>query len=173
MLQDMPMVPEADPDLPGDLELGAFSVSLNVADLDVSRVFYEALGFAVSGGDAEHGYLIMKNGESTIGLFHGVFEGNILTFNPGLTNRMERIERTWMYARSSDGLSRRASAFRPTSILKQAQVARHMSLSVTRTETPFSSTSSSRSRMRHAERDWVSSYLTDLINLPEEQEHPE
>jgi catechol 2,3-dioxygenase-like lactoylglutathione lyase family enzyme len=93
MLQDMPMVPEADPDLPGDLELGAFSVSLNVADLDVSRVFYEALGFAVSGGDAEHGYLIMKNGESTIGLFHGVFEGNILTFNPGLTNRMERIER--------------------------------------------------------------------------------
>ncbi len=93
MLQDMPIVPEADPDLPGDLELGAFSVSLNVADLDASRVFYEALGFTISGGDAEHGYLIMKNGESTIGLFHGVFEGNILTFNPGLTNRMERLER--------------------------------------------------------------------------------
>jgi hypothetical protein len=46
----------------------------------------------VSGGDAEHGYLILKNGESTIGIFTGMFEGNILTFNPGLTNRMERIE---------------------------------------------------------------------------------
>ncbi len=92
MLPEMPTIPHADPDLPGHMELGAFSISLNVADLEASRAFYEALGFAVSGGDPEHNYLILKNGDSTIGLFHGMFEGNILTFNPGLTNRMERIE---------------------------------------------------------------------------------
>ncbi len=69
-----------------------FSVSLSVADLDSSRGFYEKLGFEVTGGAAEHDYLILKNGETTIGLFHGMFEGNILTFNPGLTNRMERLE---------------------------------------------------------------------------------
>lgn len=89
---DLPTVPHSDPDLPGTIELGAFSISLNVADLERSRTFYEALGFVVSGGDAEHGYLILKNGESTIGIFTGMFEGNILTFNPGLTNRMERID---------------------------------------------------------------------------------
>ena len=89
---ELPTVPAADTSLPGTLELGAFSVSLNVADLAASRTFYEALGFEMSGGDPDHGYLIMKNGESTIGLFRGMFEGNILTFNPGLTNRMERIE---------------------------------------------------------------------------------
>lgn len=92
MLPEMPTVPHADPDLPGEMELGAFSISLNVADLVTSREFYESLGFVVTGGDPEHGYLILKNGESTIGIFHGMFEGNIITFNPGLTNRMERIE---------------------------------------------------------------------------------
>lgn len=90
---DLPTVPEADASLPGTLELGAFSISLSVADLDSSRQFYEKLGFEVAGGDADHGYLILKNGEATIGIFHGMFEGNILTFNPGLTNRMERLER--------------------------------------------------------------------------------
>lgn len=89
---DLPTVPSANHDLPGTMELGAFSISLNVADLDASRAFYEKLGFVETGGDTEHGYLIMKNGEATIGLFRGMFEGNILTFNPGLTNRMERIE---------------------------------------------------------------------------------
>lgn len=92
MLPDMPTVPHADRALPGELELGAFSISLNVADLERSKQFYEALGFVVTGGDPAHGYLILKNGESTIGIFHGMFEGNILTFNPGLTNRMERVE---------------------------------------------------------------------------------
>lgn len=92
MLPDMPTVPHADRELPGEIELGAFSISLNVADLDASRKFYEALGFVVTGGDPEHNYLILKNGESTIGVFQGMFEGNILTFNPGLTNRMERLE---------------------------------------------------------------------------------
>lgn len=90
---DWPTIPQADPDLPGSLELGAFSISLNVADLDRSKRFYEALGFQVTGGDEAHGYLILKNGESTIGIFEGMFEKNILTFNPGLTNRMERLER--------------------------------------------------------------------------------
>lgn len=90
---DLPTVPNADTDLPGDLELGAFSISLNVADLEKSKAFYEALGFVVSGGAMEQNYLILKNGESTIGIFHGMFEDNILTFNPGLTNRMERIEK--------------------------------------------------------------------------------
>jgi catechol 2,3-dioxygenase-like lactoylglutathione lyase family enzyme len=89
---DLPTVPSADSSLPGELELGAFSISLSVADLDRSRSFYEKLGFVVAGGDPEADYLILKNGETTIGLFHGMFEGNILTFNPGLTNRMERIE---------------------------------------------------------------------------------
>jgi len=89
---DLPTAASADADLPGTLELGAFSISLNVADLAASRAFYEGLGFVVTGGDPEADYLILKNGETTIGLFHGMFEQNILTFNPGLTNRMEKLE---------------------------------------------------------------------------------
>lgn len=65
------------------MELGAFSVSLSVKDLQASKAFYEKLGFSAMGGDASHGYLIMKNGEHVIGLFQGMFENNILTFNPG------------------------------------------------------------------------------------------
>ena len=89
----LPLVDATDTDLPGTLELGVFSLSLDVADLDASRVFYEALGFAVTGGDADDGWLILKNGETTLGLFHGMFERNMLTFNPGLTPRMERSRR--------------------------------------------------------------------------------
>ena len=92
MFEELPTVRTASGDLPGSMELGAFSVSLNVADLGASRSFYEKLGFEVTGGDPDHDYLILKNGETTIGLFHGMFDWNILTFNPGLTNRMERIE---------------------------------------------------------------------------------
>lgn len=65
------------------MQLGAFSVSLNVKDLAVSRQFYEQLGFAVFAGGPQQHYLIMKNGDTLIGLFQGMFEGNILTFNPG------------------------------------------------------------------------------------------
>ncbi len=65
------------------MKLGAFSISLNVSDLQASRTFYETLGFAVFAGSPEQNYLIMKNGQTLIGLFHGMFEGNILTFNPG------------------------------------------------------------------------------------------
>ncbi len=62
---------------------GAFSVSLSVKDLHASEQFYETLGFTVFGGDTTKNYLIMKNGNCLIGLFKGMFQGNILTFNPG------------------------------------------------------------------------------------------
>ncbi len=65
------------------MELGAFSISLAVKDLETSRSFYETLGFGVVLGDASQGWLIMRNGEHTIGLFQGMFERNIMTFNPG------------------------------------------------------------------------------------------
>ena len=65
------------------MELGAFSISLVVADIAVSRAFYEKLGFAVSGGNQEQNWLVLRNGKTTIGLFHGMFPKNMLTFNPG------------------------------------------------------------------------------------------
>ncbi len=65
------------------IRLGAFSMSLSVKDLKVSKVFYEALGFQVFAGGMEQNYLIMKNENALIGLFQGMFQGNILTFNPG------------------------------------------------------------------------------------------
>jgi catechol 2,3-dioxygenase-like lactoylglutathione lyase family enzyme len=65
------------------MKLGAFSISLNVKDLKISKEFYENLGFTIFGGEMNHNYLIMKNGDTIIGLFHGMFEKNILTFNPG------------------------------------------------------------------------------------------
>ncbi|MCB9684207.1 MAG: VOC family protein [Alphaproteobacteria bacterium] len=65
------------------MELGAFSVSLAVKDLARSRAFYEALGFVATGGAAEQGWLILANGTTVIGLFQGMFDKNLLTFNPG------------------------------------------------------------------------------------------
>ena len=65
------------------MKLGAFSVSLSVENLEVSKEFYETLGFSVFAGSMEQKYLIMKNAQTLIGLFHGMFQGNILTFNPG------------------------------------------------------------------------------------------
>lgn len=65
------------------MELGAFSISLNVKDIRVSKEFYEKLGFTKFGGDISENWLIMKNGDAVIGLFQGMFESNILTFNPG------------------------------------------------------------------------------------------
>lgn len=65
------------------MKLGAFSVSLSVKDIQVSKQFYENLGFSVFAGSLEKKYLIMKNENSLIGLFQGMFENNILTFNPG------------------------------------------------------------------------------------------
>lgn len=65
------------------MELGTFSISLAVKDLESSRQFYETLGFASFAGDASHNWLILKNGDHVIGLFQGMFEKNMLTFNPG------------------------------------------------------------------------------------------
>jgi catechol 2,3-dioxygenase-like lactoylglutathione lyase family enzyme len=65
------------------IKLGAFSVSLSVKDLKISKQFYENLGFQTFGGGMEKNYLIMKNENSVIGLFQGMFVGNMLTFNPG------------------------------------------------------------------------------------------
>lgn len=73
------------------MQLGAFSVSLAVKDLAVSRSFYEKLGFSVTGGDGEK-YLMMINGTTIIGLFQGLFDRNILTFNPGLAQDTSRVE---------------------------------------------------------------------------------
>ncbi len=74
------------------MQLGAFSISLAVADLAASRAFYETLGFEVVGGVEEQNWLILRNGSSTIGLFQGMFEKNVLTFNPGWTQEAENLE---------------------------------------------------------------------------------
>ncbi|MFE1874774.1 VOC family protein [Streptomyces sp. NPDC059496] len=74
------------------MDLGAFSVSLTVRDLDASRAFYENLGFAAFGGDPGQGWLILKNGDVVIGLFVGMFEKNMLTFNPGWDSSARELE---------------------------------------------------------------------------------
>lgn len=74
------------------MKLGCFSISLTVKDLQKSRKFYEKLGFSVYAGEEAHNFLIMKNGETNIGLFQGMFDRNILTFNPGWNQDAETIE---------------------------------------------------------------------------------
>ena len=74
------------------MKLGAFSVSLNVKDINKSKDFYEALGFTVFAGTLERKYLIMKNESSLIGLFQGMFENNILTFNPGWDTNANTVD---------------------------------------------------------------------------------
>ena len=74
------------------MKLGAFSVSLAVKDLEVSKTFYEKLGFESHGGNMKDKYLIMQNGQTVIGLFEGMFEENILTFNPGWDVNAENID---------------------------------------------------------------------------------
>ena len=73
------------------MELGAFSISLTVKDLEASTAFYEKFGFKVFAGDASKNYLMMKNGDHVIGLFHGMFEKNILTFNPGWDSNAQKL----------------------------------------------------------------------------------
>ncbi|WP_028892183.1 VOC family protein [Tenacibaculum sp. 47A_GOM-205m] len=74
------------------MKLGAFSISLSVKDIDKSKEFYEMLGFTVFAGQIEKNYLIMKNGNSLIGLFQGMFENNILTFNPGWDESANKLD---------------------------------------------------------------------------------
>ena len=73
------------------MELGAFSVSLVVKDLQASKEFYEKLGFATFGGDAAQGWLILKNGGTVVGIFQGMFEKNMLTFNPGWDSSAQKL----------------------------------------------------------------------------------
>ncbi len=74
------------------MELGAFSISLSVKDIEKSKVFYEKLGFIVIGGEQRENWLILGNGDNTIGLFQGMFEGNMLTFNPGWDKECNELE---------------------------------------------------------------------------------
>lgn len=74
------------------MKLGAFSISLAVKDINKSKTFYENLGFTVFAGDLNMNYLIMKNGNSLIGLFQGMFENNILTFNPGWDENAQELK---------------------------------------------------------------------------------
>ncbi|MFI8577979.1 VOC family protein [Rossellomorea aquimaris] len=74
------------------MKLGAFSVSLSVKDINKSKAFYEKLGFQTLGGEMAQNWLIMKNGSTVIGLFEGMFEKNLLTFNPGWDQNAENLE---------------------------------------------------------------------------------
>jgi lactoylglutathione lyase len=74
------------------MNLGAFSISLAVKDLEASRRFYDKFGFRVFAGNAAQNWLILKNGEHVIGLFQGMFEKNILTFNPGWDQNAQQLE---------------------------------------------------------------------------------
>ena len=74
------------------MELGAFSVSLAVKDLEASRDFYEKLGFRVVGGDPSQNWQILRNGGHTIGLFQGMFDKNMLTFNPGWDDEAQPVD---------------------------------------------------------------------------------
>ena len=74
------------------MELGAFSISLAVKEIEASKAFYQKLGFKVFGGDISQNWLIMKNGDHNIGLFQGMFEKNTLTFNPGWDRNANKLD---------------------------------------------------------------------------------
>lgn len=91
------------------MKLGAFSVSLSVKDLAASKAFYEKLGFESFGGNMDQNYLILKNESTIIGLFQGMFEGNILTFNPGWNENCQNLDefedvRTIQQSLKADGI---------------------------------------------------------------------
>ena len=75
------------------MDLGTFSISLAVKDLGASKAFYEKFGFRVFAGEASQNWLIMKNGDHAIGLFQGMFERNILTFNPGWDSNAQKLDK--------------------------------------------------------------------------------
>lgn len=74
------------------MNLGAFSISLTVKDIEASKAFYEKLGFESLGGDCGQGWTILKNGDHVIGLFQGMFEKNMLTFNPGWNQNAQNLD---------------------------------------------------------------------------------
>jgi len=75
------------------MKLGAFSISLTVKDINASKFFYQNLGFEIFGGDLNQNWLIMKNGNSIVGLFQGMFESNMMTFNPGWDQNAQKLEK--------------------------------------------------------------------------------
>ena len=75
------------------MQLGNFSLSLAVKSIVASRAFYEKLGFEEAGGNLDENWLILQNGTITIGLFQGMFEGNMITFNPGWNHKMETLDK--------------------------------------------------------------------------------
>ena len=102
------------------MELGTFSVSLAVKDLSVSQAFYEKLGFEQFAGDASQGWLIMKSSSCVIGLFQGMFEKNILTFNPGWDDEAQPLDtftdvRELQKALKADGIEFTSEADEKTS----------------------------------------------------------
>lgn len=74
------------------MDLGAFSISLAVKDINASKAFYEKFGFEVFGGDLAQNWIILKNGDCIIGLFQGMFDKNMLTFNPGWNSDAQKLE---------------------------------------------------------------------------------
>lgn len=74
------------------MDLGAFSISLSVKDIHTSKAFYEKLGFEEMGGDISQNWVILKNGDHVVGLFQGMFEGNMLTFNPGWDQNTNQLD---------------------------------------------------------------------------------
>ncbi len=87
-----PINEKTNPEKHNNMKLGAFSVSLSVKDLKTSKEFYEKLGFSAFAGSMEKNYFIMKNGNALIGLFQGMFQGNLLTFNPGWDENAGNVE---------------------------------------------------------------------------------
>lgn len=75
------------------MKLGSFSVSLSVKDIHASKAFYEKLGFTEAGGNLEQNWLILRNGETVIGIFQGMFPNNVLTFNPGWDQQAQNLEK--------------------------------------------------------------------------------
>ena len=74
------------------MQVGAFSISLSVTDIKKSKAFYETLGFSDLGGVPDANWCIMKNGDAIIGLFEGMFEGNLITFNPGWDQNAQNVD---------------------------------------------------------------------------------
>ena len=75
------------------MQLGAFSISLTVKNIEISKAFYEKLGFTYKAGDMSQGWIVLKNGNAVIGLFQGMFEKNIMTFNPGWDQDAQKLEK--------------------------------------------------------------------------------
>lgn len=74
------------------MQLGTFSISLAVKDIHASKDFYEKLGFEIFGGNIDENWIILRNGETVIGLFQGMFEKNTLTFNPGWDGNAQKLD---------------------------------------------------------------------------------